>query len=116
MTFVPCFLWILLGAPYVESLRSNERLSGALKAITASVVGVVLNLAAWLAINVLFAAVHESEGPLGTRLLVRDWTTPRVDAAAIALASGIGLVRYHAPLIPTILTAAAVGALVRLLV
>lgn len=54
VTFVPCFLWILLGAPYIESLRGQVRLSAALSTITAAVVGVVLNLAVWFAMHVLF--------------------------------------------------------------
>jgi chromate transporter len=54
VTFVPCFLWILLGAPYVESLRSKRGLSAALACVTAAVVGVVLNLAVWFALNTLF--------------------------------------------------------------
>ncbi|MEJ1963332.1 MAG: chromate efflux transporter [Gammaproteobacteria bacterium] len=57
VTFVPCFLWIFLGAPYVESLRRNQALSGALAAITASVVGVIANLALWFALHALFAKV-----------------------------------------------------------
>ena len=52
VTFVPCFLWIFLGAPYVEALRGRRGLAGALSAITASVVGVVLNLALWFALHV----------------------------------------------------------------
>ena len=57
-TFVPSFLWIFLGAPSVERLRGNERLSGALTAITASVVGVIANLAVVFATSVLFDEVH----------------------------------------------------------
>ena len=57
VTFVPCFLWIFLGAPYVESLRKNEALSGSLAAITAAVVGVIANLALWFALHALFAHV-----------------------------------------------------------
>ncbi|MEP7244318.1 MAG: chromate efflux transporter [Gammaproteobacteria bacterium] len=57
VTFVPCFLWIFLGAPYVESLRKYEPLSGALAAITAAVVGVIANLALWFALHALFAHV-----------------------------------------------------------
>jgi chromate transporter len=59
VTFVPCFLWIFLGAPYVERLRGNRALSAALAAITAAVVGVILNLAVWFALHVLFAEVDE---------------------------------------------------------
>jgi chromate transporter len=55
-TFVPCFLWIGLGAPFVERLRDNKPLSGALAGITAAVVGVILNLAIWFALHTWFRA------------------------------------------------------------
>ena len=61
VTFAPCFLWIFLGAPYVEKLRNNRLMNGALSGITAAVVGVVLNLSLWFGINALFArtgAIH----------------------------------------------------------
>jgi chromate transporter len=54
VTFTPCFLWIFLGAPYIERLRGNKGLSGALGAITAAVVGVILNLSIWFALHTLF--------------------------------------------------------------
>lgn len=54
VTFVPCFLWICLGAPFIERLRGNAAVAGALSAITAAVVGVVLNLAVWFALHTLF--------------------------------------------------------------
>ena len=63
VTFVPCFLWIFLGAPFVEGLRGNRALGGALAAITAAVVGVILNLAIWFALHVLFAQVNEIRLP-----------------------------------------------------
>ncbi len=56
VTFVPCFFWIFLGAPYIEALRQNKALSAALGAITAAVVGVVMNLALWFALHVVFGA------------------------------------------------------------
>ncbi len=59
MTFTPCFLWIFLGAPYVEALRSNRALSAALATITAAVVGVILNLAVWFGLHVLFGELIE---------------------------------------------------------
>lgn len=62
VTFVPCFLWIFLGAPFVERLRDNEALSAALAAITAAVVGVILNLALWFGLHVLFAEVRVFTG------------------------------------------------------
>jgi len=55
ITFLPCFLWIFAGAPYVEKLRDNRALSMALAAITAAVVGVIANLALWFALNLLFS-------------------------------------------------------------
>jgi chromate transporter len=54
VTFTPCFLWIFVGAPYIESLRGNRALSGALSAITAAIVGVILNLAIWFAVHTIF--------------------------------------------------------------
>jgi chromate transporter len=54
VTFVPCFLFIFLGAPFIEALRGNRALHGALSAITAAVVGVILNLAIWFAVHTLF--------------------------------------------------------------
>jgi chromate transporter len=65
VTFVPPMLLIFAGAPFVEQLRANQRLSGALAAITAAVVGVVLNLTVWFALHVLFPEVTEMRaGPL----------------------------------------------------
>jgi chromate transporter len=57
MTFVPSFIWIFLGGPYIEALIGNKALHAALSAITAAVVGVVLNLAVWFALHTLFARV-----------------------------------------------------------
>jgi|TARA_B110000967_G_scaffold62746_1_gene64523 chromate transporter len=64
-TFVPCFLWIFVGAPYIEWIGSQTRLRGALTAITAAVVGVILNLTIWFALHVFFTkVVAEKHGPL----------------------------------------------------
>jgi chromate transporter len=63
VTFLPCFAWIFLGAPYVERLHDAPRLKGALAAVTAAVVGVMANLALWFSLRVIFAVV--SPGPLG---------------------------------------------------
>ena len=57
VTFTPCFLWIFFGAPFVEALRANKALAAALGAVTAAVVGVILNLAVWFALQVLFAGM-----------------------------------------------------------
>ncbi|GLI95240.1 chromate efflux transporter [Methylocystis echinoides] len=62
VTFAPCFLWIFLGAPYIETVRQNKAFSGALAAITAAVVGVILNLAIWFAIHTIFRKTVAVEG------------------------------------------------------
>lgn len=82
VTFIPCFLWIFLGAPYIERLRSNAALAGALAAITAAVVGVIFNLAIWFALHVLFREVGEARwGPV--RMPLPDWTS--LDLLAVGL-------------------------------
>jgi chromate transporter len=88
VTFVPCFFWIFLGAPYIERLRGNKLLSAALSAITAAVVGVVLNLAVWFSLHTLFARVESWEG-YGVRLLVPDWSTIDYAACGIAMMAGV---------------------------
>ncbi|QJQ96865.1 MULTISPECIES: chromate efflux transporter [Halomonadaceae] len=85
VTFVPCFLWIFLGAPYVERLRDNRALSAALSAITAAVVGVILNLAIWFGIHVIFAEVEEWHF-LGIRLLIPHLAS--LDLLALLLSAG----------------------------
>ena len=71
VTFAPCFAWIFLGAPFIEDLRGNRALSAALTAVTAAVVGVILNLAVWFAIHTVFAATTRLDtGPLSLELPV----------------------------------------------
>lgn len=83
-TFVPCFLWIFTGAPFVERIASAPRLQSALKAVTAAVVGVILNLSLWFALNVLFARIDTvTFGPL--RVLVPDVTSVVPVALALTL-------------------------------
>jgi len=60
VTFAPCFLWIFVGAPYIEWMSSRPRLTGALSGITAAVVGVILNLSLWFALHVMFGEVTEA--------------------------------------------------------
>ena len=62
MTFAPCFLWVLTGAPYIAAISTNPRLSSALQAIMAAVVGVILNLSVWFGLNVLFGKVERHSG------------------------------------------------------
>lgn len=114
VTFVPCFLWIFLGAPYIEYLRGRKALSTALSGITAVVVGVVLNLAVWFSLHALFTSVDEVNiGQL--RLLVPDLSTLDPVAALIAVAAFVALFRYRAGMIATLGGAALVGLLYYLL-
>lgn len=84
VTFVPCFYWIFLGAPYIEKLRGNRALSAAFSAITAAVVGVILNLAVWFSLHTLFGTV-ESQHYFGMRLLVPTFSTINWPATCIAV-------------------------------
>jgi chromate transporter len=108
VTFVPCFLWIFLGAPYVERLRSNAALSGALTAITASVVGVIFNLALWFALHVLFREVTTiTFGPL--HLTVPVWPTLDPVALALSIVAALALLRFHLGIVPTLLLTGLLG-------
>jgi chromate transporter len=114
VTFVPCFLWIFLGAPYIEALQGNRRLAGALSAITAAVVGVICNLALWLGLHVLFGGVHE------VRALGGSWAVPELGTLAVvpmmlALGSAVALLRFEIGMIKVLVTCAAIGLVVRLL-
>lgn len=94
VTFAPCFLWIFLGAPYIEALRSNRALHAALSAVTAAVVGVVLNLSVWFALHTLFARVGERTiGPI--HLELPQWSSVHAAAAVLAVASLVAMLRLR---------------------
>jgi chromate transporter len=109
VTFVPCFLWIFLGAPYIEQLRGSRALSSALSTITAAVVGVILNLTVWFGLHVAFGVVGETN-VLGLRFLVPDLTTASYPSIAIAAAAFFALFRLGSGMIPTLATCTAAGA------
>ncbi len=114
VTFLPSFLFVLAGAPFVERLSRIRLLSAALSAITAAVVGVILNLAIWFALHVLFARVDEvAAGPL--RLHRPDVTTLDPFALALSLAAFVALLRFKIGLMPTLATAALLGMVWKLL-
>jgi chromate transporter len=113
-TFVPSFLFIFAGAPFIERLRDNKYLAGALAAVTAAVVGVVANLAFWFGLHVLFGHVDAaSVGPV--TLPVPEPASFDPAAALIALAAGVALLRFHVGVVTVLACAAAAGALIRLL-
>ncbi|HYE28567.1 MAG TPA: chromate efflux transporter [Allosphingosinicella sp.] len=100
VTFTPCFLWIFLGAPFAEKLRANRALSAALSAITAAVVGVVLNLAIWFALHSLFRHVRQvNAGPLRFDLPVAASVDPAACVFAAAALIAIFRFRLGAPLV-----------------
>jgi chromate transporter len=94
-TFVPCFLWIFLGAPYIEKLRGNESLTSALSTVTAAVVGVILNLAVWFGVHVIFPATGNT-----------DWFAFTVCAIAF-----VGMLRWKWNVVPVVLGSGLVGLL-----
>ena len=110
VTFVPCFLWIFLGAPFVEALRQNRPLNGALAAITASVVGVILNLAIWFALHSLFREQQALHG-YGLSMDVPVLRSLDPWAAALTLGAGGALFGLRVGVIPVLLGAAAAGVL-----
>ncbi|MSP47707.1 MAG: chromate efflux transporter [Alphaproteobacteria bacterium] len=115
VTFVPSFLWILVGAPYIERLRGLPRLDAALTAITAAIVGVILNLAIWFALHVVFAEVRFVD--IGWIHLPRpNWATLDPAAVTLALASAIALFRFNRGVVETLAGAAVLGMAWRLLV
>jgi chromate transporter len=114
VTYVPCFLWIFMGAPWIERLRESRPLRGALAGITAAVVGVILNLAVWFSLHTLFATVSEQRvGPFV--LHVPAWDTLDLAAAAIALGAALATLRFHVGMFRLIGVCAAAGVLWRFL-
>ena len=93
VTFTPCFLWIFLGAPFIERLRDNAVLTAALTAITAAVVGVILNLAVWFGLHVVFDEVRTATS-LGLDINLPVWTTLNLAAAALVLAALVAVFRF----------------------
>ena len=113
VTFVPPMLLIFAGAPFIEQLRANQRLSGALAAITAAVVGVILNLTVWFALHVLFPQVEEARaGPL--RWYAFDPATLDLWAFALALLAGVLMLRLHRGLVETVAVMALLGMLLEI--
>jgi chromate transporter len=110
VTFIPSFLWIFLGAPFIETLRGNQALNGALSAITAAVVGVVLNLAVWFAIHAVFSEVD----PIRVFPFAFDaprWSSVNPWALALSIAAVIAIFRLKIGMIPTLIGCSGAGLL-----
>ncbi len=113
VTFTPCFLWIFLGAPFIERLRGNKGLAGALSAITAAVVGVILNLSIWFALHTVFrqtTPVHSYglsfDMPVASSL---DWA-----ALLLAVAAATAIFRLNMGMLSVLGGCCAIGVLLRL--
>jgi chromate transporter len=112
VTFVPSMLWIFAFAPFVERLRANRQLSGALAAITAAVVGVILNLSVWFALHVLFGTVTEMHtGPV--RWFAFDPNGLNKQVAILAVTAALLVFRFHRSLIEVICVMALLGMVTR---
>jgi chromate transporter len=111
---VPCFLWIFLGAPYIEALRQSQPLRAALAAITAAVVGVILNLSLWFGLHVVFGQVAERHfGPL--RVLVPNLASTDFAAATLSALAMLALFRFKLGLPKTLAASAGLGIVWKLL-
>lgn len=108
VTFVPCFLWIFAGAPYVERLRRNRVLSGALSGVTAAVVGVIVNLATWFSVYALFAEVSPVSFT-GATLEVPVPGSYRLTTILLTIVAGILLFRLRASVVTVLAVTGALG-------
>jgi chromate transporter len=107
MTFAPCFLWIFAGAPYIEYIAKLPRLSSALAAITAAVVGVILNLSVWFGLHVLFGKVDRMSGVFKPWL--PEWSTLNGAALVISVIAALALLRLHMGIPKTLALCGALG-------
>jgi chromate transporter len=114
VVFVPCFLFVFVGAPWVEHLRGNASLRTALSGVAAAVVGVILNLAVWFALHVLFGEVSETHAA-GVRVLIPRPSTVDWGAIAITAGAALAMFRLKVGMLPTLAGAAAAGVLLHVL-
>ena len=113
VTFVPCFLWVFLGAPYIERIRHHKRLGAAMACITAAVVGVILNLAVWFAVHTVFGVVDSV--PIGPfSLQVPQWHTVSWFSAAIAAGAIVAVFGFRMPMFLTLGLGVAAGVVAKI--
>jgi chromate transporter len=113
VTFTPCFLWVFLGAPYVEALRGVRSLGAALTAVTAAVVGVILNLAIWFGVHVIFRETVPWHG-FGLNLSLPVLPSIDIFATILALAAALAIFRLKAGIIQTLLACSLAGVVLQL--
>lgn len=108
VTFLPSFLWIFAGAPFIEKMRGNAALSGAMSTITAAVVGVILNLAIWLGLHILFAQMHSiALGPWSVDVPVV--TSVIWPSLILTVLAALAIFRFGMSVIAVLLASAALG-------
>ncbi|MBN9602605.1 MAG: chromate efflux transporter [Afipia felis] len=108
VTFTPCFLWIFLGAPFIETMRGNKALAGALTAITAAVVGVILNLSIWFAIHTVFgAAIHVSA--FGLSFDSPILASVNVAALTLSVAAAVAIFSFDAGMLAVLAASSLIG-------
>jgi chromate transporter len=113
VTFTPCFLWIFLGAPFVETLRGNRGLAGALTAITAAVVGVILNLSIWFALHTVFRETSPVRS-FGFSFDMPVFSTLDTAALLLAVAAATAIFRFNMGMLTVLGGSCAAGVLLRL--
>jgi chromate transporter len=114
VTFTPCFLWIFLGAPFIETMRGNKGLAGALSTITAAVVGVILNLSIWFALHTVFRQTV----PVRSFALSFDmpvWSSIDVAALALAIAAAAAIFRFNVGMLTVLAGCCVAGVALRLI-
>jgi chromate transporter len=109
-TFVPCFVWIFAGAPYIEAVRNQPALNLALASITAAVVGVILNLSVWFAFHTLFKSVQAVDWGF-VHLDVPVWSTLSLPATVLTAFAAFATFRLKLPMPATLAGAAVAGLL-----
>jgi chromate transporter len=112
VTFTPCFLWIFVGGPYIERLRGNKGLAGALSAITAAVVGVILNLSIWFALHTLFRQTFEVRG-FGFAFDAPVLSSVDVPALILSIAAATAIFRFKIGMLPVLAACCIAGELLR---
>jgi chromate transporter len=113
VTFTPCFLWIFLGAPFIETMRGNKGLAGALSTITAAVVGVILNLSIWFALHTVFRETVPVRS-FGLSFDMPVWSSIDIAALALAIAAATAIFRFNVGMLTVLAGSCAAGVVLRL--
>jgi chromate transporter len=114
VTFTPCFLWIFLGAPFIETMRGNKGLAGALSAVTAAVVGVILNLSIWFALHTVFRETLPVRS-FGLSFDMPIWSSIDIAALVLALAAALAIFRFNVGMLTVLAGSCVAGVVLRVI-